>query len=399
MTRASIDGFEEYLQSLKLVREKQVPFMLWWVRHYRALGRPGEHEYADALEKEGRKDWQIRQALDAVKLYSRFAGVEEGNEAVSVSSDPVAALVDALRVRHYSRSTVKTYSGWSRKYLCFCRERELEPREDSSFRDYMSFLALRKKVASSTQNQAFNAVLFLFRNVWGREPEGIDAVRARKPKRLPVVLSPAEVSRVLSLVDGVAGLVLRIIYSSGLRLGEALSLRVQDLDPDGCSLTVRGGKGDKDRVTLLSRSLVPALEEQLERVRDGFSGERVPVSLPFALERKYPGAGLEWKWQYLFPASGPSVDPESGAVRRHHMHYSVVQRAMRRAVRESGVRKHATVHTLRHSFATHLLMKGVDLCEIQELLGHRSLETTRVYLHVVKGLDDGHGRKPDLLAQ
>jgi integron integrase len=251
---------------------------------------------------------------------------------------------------------------------------------------YLSLLALKQHVASSTQNQAFNAILFLFRNVLGREPEGIDAVRARKPKRLPVVLTREEVVTILTLTSGDPGLILRIIYASGLRLNEALSLRVQDLDLENVSLMVRGGKGNKDRVTILSIQLVPELKEHLAALKSAFMKADVPVSLPSALERKYPNAGLEWKWQYIFPSRRPSVDPESGNVRRHHLHSSVIQRAMRKAVQLARVHKHATVHTLRHSFATHLLMTGVDLCEIQELLGHKSLETTRVYLHVMKGM-------------
>jgi integron integrase len=281
---------------------------------------------------------------------------------------------------------VKAYTLWAGQYLDYCGKHALLYEEDGSFREFMTHLALKRGVAASTQNQAFNALLFLFRNVWEREPEGIDAVRARKSSRLPVVLTPSEVSAVLAETHGVTGLLLRLIYSSGLRLHEAVSLRVQDLNQDNLSLMVRGGKGDKDRVTILSSSLLPGLREQLSGCRKAFAGVTIPVSLPFALERKYPNAGMEWKWQFVFPASAPCVVPGSSVVRRHHLHPCSAQRAMREAVLASGTEKRATVHTLRHSFATHLLMAGVDLCEIQELLGHKSLEATRVYLHVMKGL-------------
>jgi len=230
-----------------------------------------------------------------------------------------------------------------------------------------------------------------------KEPEGIDAVRARKPGRLPVVLAPDEVADVLKRANGVPGLILRIIYSSGLRLNEALSLRVQDVDLQGPSIMVRGGKEDKDRVTVLSRRLVPAIRKHLEVQKKAFRDEKIPVSLPGALERKYPNAGLEWDWQYLFPSEDPSISPDTGELRRHHIHPSSLQRAMRTALKVSGVSKHATIHTLRHSFATHLLMSGVDICEIQELLGHRNLETTRVYLHVMKGLRPAATSPLDLL--
>ena len=392
--------FEERLQALRLVREKELPYMVSWVRRYIKLGCPGDEEYAEILLGEGRWDWQVRQALDAVKLYRKMVGVEDaGAEASDEEVSPLALLVRKLRVRQYSQRTVKAYSHWCGRYLSFCGERELDPSADAAFVSYLSYLALKRRVAASTQNQAFNAILFLFRSVWDREPENIDAVRARKPVRLPEVLSHEEVRAVLGKVRGVAGLAIRMIYSGGLRRNEAVGLRVKDVDLDSARMVVRGGKGDKDRVTVLSRSLIPELQEYLERLRIGFesTGRKVPVSLPRALERKYPVAGLEWPWQYLFPASRPSVDPESGLVRLHHLHGSVLQKEMRRAVQAAGIAKRATLHTLRHSFATHLLMRGVDLCEIQELLGHRNLETTRVYLHVMKGMKADDNDRLDLM--
>ncbi|MEN8209444.1 MAG: integron integrase [Candidatus Fermentibacteria bacterium] len=381
-----LKDFKKHLRNLNLVNERQMLYMLWWVKRFRNLGYPDEAEYSDILTRENKADWQIRQALDAVQLYVSFSGHSETMIDNDNVHDPIEKLVEKLRVRHYSRSTVKTYSYWSSRFLEFCNSKKLDVKEDSSFIAYLSFLALRKRVASSTQNQAFNAILFFFRNVWCREPEGINAVRARKPKRIPIVLTRKEVGSILALTFGVSGRILRLIYSSGMRLKEALRLRVQDLNLENGSLVVHGGKGDKDRITVLSMKLVPELTDHLSKGREAFRGAEIPVSMPMALERKYPRAGMEWRWQYVFPASGPSVDPESGQVRRHHLHPSTVQRAMREAVRESGIQKHATVHTLRHSFATHLLMSGVDLCEIQELLGHKSLETTRVYLHVMKGM-------------
>ena len=381
----SVEGFRQYLESLNILPNNQLPYFLWWVKHYNQLGNPEEVRYSDILEEEGREAWQIRQALDAVKLYQQYTGKNEGEIEVG-DLDPVEKLVRKLKIRHYARSTVRTYSMWSKDYLSFCRERNLALDDDKSFCSYMSHLALGRHVAASTQNQAFNALLFLFRNVWGKEPEGINAVRARKPRRLPVVLTPDEVADVLEKTQGVTGLILRIIYSSGLRLHEALSLRVKDIDHEGPSLMVRGGKGDKDRVTILSSKLVPIIRGHLKSQSDAFQCERIPVSLPGALERKYQKAGLDWKWQYVFPSDNPSISPDTGEIRRHHIHPSSVQRAMRLAVKSSGISKHATIHTLRHSFATHLLMSGVDICEIQELLGHKNLETTRVYLHVMKGM-------------
>ncbi|MCD4848566.1 MAG: integron integrase [Candidatus Aegiribacteria sp.] len=381
------------------MNETHLPYMFWWVKHYLFMQRPDAAEYSQILEEEGKEDWQIRQALDAVKLYHQFSGEIIPHEINGLADNPVEDLVNKLQVRHYSSSTVKIYSHWCSRYLDFCSSRELKSEEDASFVAYLSYLALKKRVASSTQNQAFNAILFMFRNVWEREPEGINAVRARKPKRLPVVLTLDEVAAILINTSGVSGLVIRLIYSSGLRLKESLNLRVQDLNFESGSVMVRSGKGDKDRMTILSKELVPDLREHLGAVRNSFSGTDVPASLPNALERKYPNAGFEWKWQYFFPANRPSINPDTGDCLRHHLHPSTVQREMRNAVGQSGVNKHATVHTLRHSFATHLLMAGVDLCEIQELLGHRSLETTRIYLHVMKGMKQSVKSPLDLLME
>lgn len=393
----NLKGFERKLRDGDLVPDNHVRFMLWWVNHYFALGEPDDQEYADKLECEGREDWQIRQAMNAICIYRNLYGKPEDTFPESVS--PLKLMAESLRVRHYSRSTVKAYLYWSERYLDYCREHTLVERQDESFRVFLTHLALKKKVASSTQNQAFNALLYLFRNVWGGEPSNIDAVRARRPRRLPAVLSRDEVKIVLDAAgDSISALVLRLIYSSGLRLSEALRLRVKDLDLNNCSITVRSGKGRKDRVTVLGRSLVPVLRHQLETVRKIFESSDVPASLPGALERKYPSAGMEWAWQYVFSSSAPSVDRDTGLIRRHHIHRSGVQKTMRNAVKKACIEKRAGIHTLRHCFATHLLINGVDLCEIQELLGHKSLETTRIYLHVMKGIRSDTTSPYDLIA-
>ena len=378
--------YKSELMAKDLVRQNQVPYMVGWVHRFLSLGEPEETVFADVLEKEGKEGWQIRQALEAVKLYCTKYTCRDKKEPVGSNLEPLDEMRNRLRTRHYAPSTEKSYLQWCSRYLRYCERHKLETDSDGAMRDYLTHLALKRKVASSTQNQAFNAILFLFRNVWGTEPSGINAVRARRSQRLPSVLTPEEVRKLLEAAGGVTGLILRLIYSSGIRLSEALRLRVQDLNLQNCSLTVRSGKGDKDRVTVLGRMLVPFLEKQKEVVCSILAASRVPVFLPGALERKYPGAGLELCWQYVFPGTGYFVDPSTGNVRRHHIHPSCVQKAVRRAVLESGINKRASVHTLRHCFATHMLMAGVDLCEIQELLGHKNLETTRIYLHVMKGM-------------
>jgi integron integrase len=377
-----LDGFGKYLRERGLVAKGRVPFFVYWVEKYLKLGFDNESDFSAVLEGERKKDWQIKQAMDAIKLYAMWSGESRGKQVTG--SDPLSAMRKALRVRHYALKTEKCYLHWCGKYLLFCSEKSLEEKASDSFRDYLTYLALVRNVAASTQNQAFNSLLFLFRNIWNIEPEGIDAVRARKPARLPEVLSLAEVRAVLDCVHGVSGLVIRLIYSSGMRLSEAVSLRLKDVRLKECTLMVRGGKGDKDRAGIMGKGLIEELAGQIESVKVSEVFSLAPVSLPGALSRKYAGAGYSAEWRYVFPARGPSLCPYSGRPVIHHMHPSAVQREMQRAVKLSGINKRVGVHTLRHSFATHLLMSGVELCEIQELLGHRNLETTRIYIHIAK---------------
>lgn len=377
-----LNSFEQELKSRGLVAEKQLPFFIMWVRRWLQNNRVGEEEFSRILSTEGRSDWQIRQALEAVVLFQNFTGKSERED---ISSDnPLIVLERKLRVRHYSASTVKAYLHWSRDFLDYCRKFEADCESDSAYRDYLTMLALKRGVASSTQNQAFNALLFLFRNVWLREPRGIDSLRARKPRRLPVVLSRDEVGRVLASVQGIAGTVIKLCYSSGLRLSEALSLRVKDISIKSRSIHVRSGKGNKDRMTILADNMASVLRQRISAVKDLCSRSFYSTSLPDAIARKYKSAGRSWLWWYLFPS--PNACTVRGMRVIHHIHQTTVQSEMRRAVRDSGIGKRAGVHTLRHCFATHLLMSGVDLCEIQELLGHSSLETTRIYIHLAKGL-------------
>jgi integron integrase len=294
----------------------------------------------------------------------------------------------AVRVRHYSPSTEKTYVAWVRRYVLHHGKRhprDLEARHVASF---LTHLAVQRRVAASTQNQALNALVFLYRHVLEQPlPDGMEIVRAKRPVRLPSVLTPGEVERVLAHLRGTPRLVGGLLYGSGLRLLEALRLRVKDVDLGRGELVVRHGKGGRDRVTMVSERLRPALLRHLERVRLVHRCElaegRGDVELPRALERKYPGAAHSWPWQYLFPAQACSTDPRSGAVRRHHLHPSTIQRAVSRAVRDARLEKRASCHTLRHSFATHLLEAGYDIRTVQELLGHSDVRTTMVYTHVL----------------
>ncbi len=293
-----------------------------------------------------------------------------------------------LRMRRYSHRTEEAYIGWIKRYVRFHGLRhpgELGAREVGAF---LSALVVRRNVSAATQMQALNALVFLYREVLGKELGRLeDLVPSRKPKRLPVVLTRAEVQAVLGQMGGTSRLVAALLYGAGLRLQEALSLRVKDVDFGLRQILVRGGKGDRDRVTVLPQRLVPALERQLERVRAlhqrdlARGGGR--VELPGALDRKFPGAPAEWAWQWVFPATRHYVAGATGERRRHHLHESVVQRAVKAAVRRSGISKRATSHTMRHSFATHLMEDGYDIRTVQELLGHRDVSTTMVYTHVL----------------
>ena len=248
-----------------------------------------------------------------------------------------------------------------------------------------------EKVSASTQNQAFSALLLLFREVLRRDLEEIaQTVRARRGRKLPTVLSVSEVQLLLAAVEPEYKLMVKLLYGSGLLLMELVRLRVKDIDFDAGLITVRGGKGDKDRTTLLPESLREELRAHLATVREWYEADLAKgygeAPLPDALARKYPDAGKEWGWQYVFPADKIAIDPADGKMRRYHVYEKTLQGAIRRAVRRAGLTKRASAHTLRHSFATHLLMNGTDIREIQELLGHKSLETTMIYTHVVREL-------------
>jgi integron integrase len=285
----------------------------------------------------------------------------------------------ALRLRHYSRRTEQAYVQWIRLFIKFNDLRhpvELGSAEVSAF---LTNLAVTRRVSASTQNQALAALLFLYGEVLGSKVAWIaDLVRAKQPRRMPVVLARDEVRAVLSRMHGVPQLVARLLYGTGMRLLEVLGLRVKDIDFGLNEITVRGGKGDRDRVTMLPASLKPALRVHLETVRRlhdrAVAAGSGVVELPGALAAKYPGASREWGWQWVFPATRGH---------RHHLHPTVIQRAFREAVRASGIPKAAHCHTLRHSFATHLLESGYDIRTVQELLGHRDLRTTMIYTHVL----------------
>jgi len=295
---------------------------------------------------------------------------------------------EAIRSRHYSRRTEKAYVGWIQRYCEFHRGQEPERLGAPGVARYLTRLATHARVSAGTQNQAFSALLFLYREVLRQELAGLETVvRAKRPERLPQTLTRQEVALILGQMRGTPWLMASLMYGAGLRVLECVRLRIKDLDLGRGELTVRSGKGGKDRVTVLPDRLVPSLRAHVDRVRRRYDLDMRAgvgsVLLPYALDRKYPTASTEWAWQWVFPASRLYVDPLSGARRRHHLHESAIQRAVKDAVRVAHVAKPATCHTLRHSFATHLLESGYDIRTIQELLGHSDVATTMIYTHVL----------------
>jgi len=295
----------------------------------------------------------------------------------------------SFRLHHYSHRTEESYIHWIRRFIVFHGKRHPREMGVEEIQGFLSDLATQGRVSASTQNQALSALLFLYKKVLQMElPWMDDIVRAKRPVRIPIVLTRNEVGKVLGEMTGKHWLRASLLYGSGLRLIECLRRRVQDIDTEYLQLTVREGKGGKDRRTMLAEKLVPHINRHLEHVRGVFERDATKglpgVSLPYAIDRKYRNAAKEWKWQYLFPSSQYAFIRSNQGQRRHHAHSSALSRAVKIAVTETGINKRATCHTFRHSFATHLLENGYDIRTVQELLGHANVSTTMIYTHVLK---------------
>jgi integron integrase len=296
-----------------------------------------------------------------------------------------------IRLKHYSIRTEQAYVDWIKRYILFFDKRHPKDLGAHEVEQFLTHLAVERRVSASTQNQAKSALLFLYKEVLAIDLPWLDNVeRAKAPKRLPVVLTPAEIQKILAQLDGTNLLITSLLYGTGMRILEALRLRVKDVDFSRKEILIRDGKGFKDRVTMLPIALIEPLNAHLKRVKAlheqdlqaGFGA----VYLPYALSKKYPYAERDWTWQYVFPSAKLSMDPRSGETRRHHIQDQVIQRAVRQAVVDANLTKPATPHTFRHSFATHLLESGYDIRTVQELLGHSDVSTTMIYTH---GLNKG----------
>jgi integron integrase len=295
---------------------------------------------------------------------------------------------DTIRLKHYSYSAEKTYASWIRRYIFFHDKRHPKDMGADEVEAFLTHLAVQEKVSASTQNQAFNALLFLYREVLNIDlGQGINAKRAKTTRYVPTVLTKEEVLSIIHELSGTYQLVIKLLYGMGIRLTEGLSLRVKDVDFEQNQITIRDTKGNESRVTMLPESITEELKMHLQGTKllhhqdlqKGYGS----VYLPFALERKYPHAKYEWIWQFVFPSGNISKDPRSGVVRRYHLHESGLQKALKQAVRQAGIQKKVGCHTFRHSFATHLLQNGYDIRTVQELLGHKDVKTTMIYTHVL----------------
>jgi len=427
-------------QYITVIHDKGIkePFDRWFViraRHYieafpdKRLARHQEADLREYLDMLGRKGswqaWQFKQAVDAIELLLREmvsvpwvddfdwdqwrASAKElsdqhptvAREIQTASPLPpydisstqqhpelIARMKAEIRRRGYSIRTEQTYLSWVARYIGFHQGHNPADLDMSAISSFLEHLALARNVSTSTQNQALNALVFLYKHVLGQELGKLESfVRAKRPKRLPVVLTPGEVRRLLGGMHGVFRLQAGLLYGAGMRLMECVRLRVQDVDFEYRQITVRNGKGMKDRVVPLPDSCIEALQTHLAEVKILFKQDLAEghgeVFLPDALARKYPKAATEWRWQYVFPSQRLSVDPRSKQVRRHHLHENGLQKAVKQAANAAGIEKRASCHSLRHSFATHLLEHGYDIRTVQELLGHADVSTTMIYTHVL----------------
>jgi len=403
------DQLELFFQHNRGLPKNKVKYYVFWINQFlgfynESLDKISEielNEFCDMLKSQEYEDWQVEQAREAVVLYvqnflnktilpraSADTGTKFTPAAINTWEQAKKRFIELIRLRHYSYNTEKTYQEWIRRFIK--HHNLLKPADVTSkhVEQFLTYLAISRKVASSTQNQAFHALLFLFRDVLCIELNDIrNIVRAKTSRRVPVVLTKKEIKKIFRYIPEKPKLLLTLIYASGIRITECVRLRVQDLDFENNSLIVRFGKGDKDRVTLLPEFMHDSMKTHLKKVKNMHDNDLAnghgAVYLPDALERKYPGANREWRWQYVFPADKLAVDPRTGVVRRHHIGQQSLQRVMKIAVDKADITKRATVHTLRHSFATHLLKSGYDIRTVQELLGHKDVNTTMIYTHVL----------------
>jgi len=416
MAVKTLSEFQDFLFSRNLVSPGHVSYHVYWVKRFLAFSNTNKDMGLDLKIRrflnqlnidKNITDSQIHQAETALKLYinnfldgdTSIIHPDSTQNSNFDYSETINRLRQAIAAKHYSYKTERSYTGWVERFFDYLiRTKHKNVKESSpaldDLRDYLSYLELNQKVSASTRNQAFNALLFFYRNILNINLEDLDkTARAKRDSKLPLVLSPEEIQELFKGASGKNLLILQLFYGTGLRLMELARLRVKDIDFDSGLVFVRGAKkGDKDRTTILPKSIKEALSLHLSEVKALHAKDLEQGygqgCLPDEFERKYSETAKEWAWQYVFPAAKLSADPAMGAIKRHHLSEKSIQNAVKAAVGNSSISKAVTVHTLRHSFALRLLMNGVNLREIQRLLGHKNIETTMVYTHVLRDMSN-----------
>ena len=397
-----INLFSQFLIDKELVSESKLSFFTNWVvkflKHEKLpcdslISEESIPPFLEYLQKT-KEDWQVNQAQEAIRLFIFFQwqvqnkiSSQEGTNSDSKWKDVAKNTKQALRLRHRAKSTEKSYLHWLRKFYVFVKGKDPYVLNEKDVQNFLSYLAVERRISASTQNQAFNAIIFVFKFALEIELHEIrNTVRAKTSRKLPVVLSNLEIIKIFEHIHSTYLLMAKLIYGAGLRRQECLRLRIKDVDFANNYLIIKNSKGNKDRLTLLPQTIKKELINHIESVRHIYDRDRqqnlAGVWLPNALDRKYKNAGKEWGWFWVFPSKNISEDPTTHIVRRHHVDQSGLSKMFKKAVRLSQVPKSASLHTLRHSFATHLVEQGYDLRTLQELLGHSNLNTTMIYTHV-----------------
>jgi len=395
-----IQQYAVYLKEVHRIEDRLIPYYLKWIKeaygHSRTSFKIPITEAAKdsylTYSSNQREDWQLKQADESIRLYTHFLHVSAetpllDRPALEDWREFGKEMVRVLRLRKRSIRTERTYLQWLRQFYRFMKGKRPSELNGQDVVNFLSHLAVDRKVTASTQNQAFNALLFAYRHILNTDIEDLNnTVRAPRRKTLPCVLSKAEVMRLFDHMNGTYKLIAQVGYGCGLRISETLDLRVKDIEYDRGVVMIRDSKGGKDRQTVLPHTLKEPLQEHIKQIRAMHDQDRANdnpgVYVPEGLARKYPNLGKEWGWFWVFPANNLSTDPRTGIVRRHFKYPGGYQRAIKLAARSAGIAKRVSSHTLRHSFATHLLESGTDLRTIQELLGHSDIKTTMIYTHV-----------------
>ncbi len=396
---ANLDAYTGYLRSYTSLPAKVYPYYCYWVSKFLSFKKKKQSEdysyktFIDDLKLDSKlEDWQLIQAEDAVLKYFKFNSIEiklEQNNFIDIKPEWLSKIEEnriQLRLKHRSLQTEKSYQWWVKDFI---KHTDAVPDNvyEQDFIKYIQTLASTRRISVNTQKQAFNAILFFARSVYSIDEINIKDIKlSKRHPKLPVVLTIEEISKIFSYMDGTNKLMSKLIFGSGMRLKECLSLRVKDIDFNGKFIHIRSGKGNKDRLTLLPESLISELKVHLEGIRKIYEKDRSSgcegVMMPQALSSKYSNASKSWIWFWVFPSHHLSVDPFSQVIRRFHIYPSTLQKAFHSAVLQAGITKQASVHSLRHSFATNLIESGYDIRTVQELLGHSDLSTTMIYTHV-----------------